>query len=339
MLKLPFKIALIGAGGVARHGHLPVLRNCPDCHLSVVIDPSEAALQAVKKEFTHVRLYRSLEEADLDKIDCAIVCSPSVLHYAHTRFLLEKGMHVLCEKPLGIYAREAKELVSLAEKKKLVLQAGYNRRYQPVALFLAKAVHSGTYGPLVRVVARGGSIARGLSEAILNPQLSGGGVLMDYGVHFIDRLCSWFDELEVISCKTDSEGGAEANAHVTLRGSNRWSAQVPVELSMSWTTEMGDTFTLEFHNVTIKCTINNGNQYYIAHHRKQTPLLKNIYKDELRTLRGPQLNIMEQQWQEFMQRLSGHAAGPSSLQDAIRTTAVAESCYTMKEKLHLAYGY
>lgn len=332
------KAALIGAGFVAQHGHIPAIKKDPSSRIMVVVDPVPAARAEAEKLVPGVLTCSSLEELPLSDINCAVICSPSALHYEHVKFFLNKNISVLSEKPLATKASEAQELAVMVKTKNLVLQVGYNRRYQPVARYLKETIETGTYGPLVSVTVRAGSIARDLPSAILNPALSGGGVLMDYGVHFIDRLCSWFDELDVVSYRDDSEGGLEVNAHLLLKASNRWCKHIPVNVYLSWTSEMGDSFTLEFHNVTLKCTINNGRQFSMLTHKKQTTSLKNIYANKLVDLADAG-NIMDLQWNEFKQRLSGGVEMISSLEDAVRVNKIVESCYTQRNKLQLTYGY
>lgn len=332
------KIALVGAGFVARNGHIPALKKSLPAEIKIVVDPAAGALREIEKQIPGAAAYASLKEVSLNDINCAIICSPSALHYEHARFFLEKNIPVFCEKPLAAKAAEAQELVALARSKNLALQAGYNRRYQPAALFLKDVIQRGMYGPVTGVTVRAGSIAKDLPPAILNPALSGGGVLMDYGVHFIDRLCSWFDELEVVSYKDDFQGGIEVNAHLLMQASYKFSSRIPVNVYLSWTCQMGDTFTIAFPNVILRCTINNGWQISMLTQKNQTASLKNIYGVKLMDLKDAG-NIMELQWDDFVKRLFGAEETVSSLDDAIRVTAIVETCYAQRKKLQLTYGY
>jgi predicted dehydrogenase len=332
------KAVLVGTGNVARIGHIPALKAGSKTEIAAVVDPSPAALAAVQQEIPHAKIFTSIEEVPLNQIDVAIICSPSAFHFEQADFFLEKGLHVLCEKPLATKTAHAQALSNKARQKGVVLQAGFNRRYQAVAKFLKDAVEGGKYGPLVSVSVRAGSIARDLPPAILNPAISGGGVLMDYGIHFIDRLCSWFPALEVEEYEDDYEGGIEVNAHIKLAASNKLSRYVPVNVFLSWTSEMGDSFALEFPNVTLRCSINNGKQISVLTQKKQTTSLKNIYRSDIITLPDSG-NIMQLQWNDFLRRIAGGPETVSSLDDAVRATSIVEMCYANRKKLQLSYGY
>src|ERR1051325_7994805 len=115
------KVAVIGVGFVARQGHIPVLRNASS-EIKVVVDPSAEALTWAEKEIPDARTFPSLRQASFDGIDCALICSPPTLHYEQTKFFLEKNIPTFCEKPLATKEREARELVSIASQKNLVLQ-------------------------------------------------------------------------------------------------------------------------------------------------------------------------------------------------------------------------
>jgi len=334
----PYKLALIGAGGQAKFGHLPVLNADANCSLTAVVDPSTAAREAIAKEIPSVQEYDNLETADLTGIDCAIVSSPTVFHYRQVKHLLEKNIHVFCEKPLAQTASEAKELVDISLGKKIVLQAGYNRRFQPVTQYIKEALSANKYGRLNSVRIRAGNIAKDLPPAILNPAISGGGITMDYAVHFIDRLCSWFEQLEVNSYEDDSRGGIETCSLIRLTGTTPFWKNIPVTIMMSWIGEMGDVIQLDFENVTLACTINNATQLSIFTKNRNTPFLKKLYDYKVVQTSEKPIDIKTLQWKEFLMRINGEKEKYSSLTDAVRTTAIAEECYAKRKSLELSWG-
>lgn len=252
-ISLPFmarmKVALIGAGYIAQEAHMRILAESRKAELTLVVDPSEQALAEASKRFPQAKNFESLERAELAGINCAIIASPSSCHYSQAKYLLEKGIHVLCEKPLALNHAHAKEIAELSLRNGLVLQAGFNRRFQPVASYILDALSTGKYGKLNNVTIRAGWIAKDLPPGILNRSLSGGGILMDYAVHYIDRLCSWFPVLDVSSYADDSRGGIESNAVVKLEGATSLGHRAQVSMFLSWTNEMGDTIILDFENI------------------------------------------------------------------------------------------
>ncbi len=335
----PKKVALIGSGLQAIYGHLPVLLADQNSELVTVIDPSPIARKTVAKAVPSISEYENLEKTDLSGIDCAIISSPTVFHYNQTKFLLNKGIHVFCEKPLAQTQSEAQELVDIARTKNLILQAGYNRRFQPVTQYIIEALRSGKYGKLNSVTIRAGSIAKDLPPSILDPTFSGGGILMDYAVHFIDRLCSWFPSLTIESYFDDSHGGAEANAIIKFTGKTEHWNDIAITLMISWTNDMGDIICLNFENVSLKCTINNPSDLYVSTMNNNTPFLKKLGNSKIFKTSEKAIDIKTLQWEEFTSRINGGREKFSSLADAVKTTGLVEECYSKRKTLELTWGF
>jgi predicted dehydrogenase len=106
---------------------------------------------------------------------------------------LGNGKHVLCEKPLGRNAREAKEMWAAAREANRVLKVGFNHRHHPALWQAHEMAKSGKIGPLMNIRAAYGHGGRpGYDqEWRANADLAGGGELLDQGVHIVD-LCRWF---------------------------------------------------------------------------------------------------------------------------------------------------
>jgi predicted dehydrogenase len=106
---------------------------------------------------------------------------------------LRAGKHVLVEKPVTVSLAELDEIVEYATAHNLLVRAGYNHRYHPAFRTARRIVDSGVLGPMMFVRARyghGGRVGYD-KEWRADPSLSGGGELIDQGVHLID-LAGWF---------------------------------------------------------------------------------------------------------------------------------------------------
>jgi predicted dehydrogenase len=106
---------------------------------------------------------------------------------------LQAGKHVLVEKPVTISLPEMDELVACARANNLLVRAGYNHRYHPAFQKARQIFESGVMGPLMFIRARyghGGRVGYD-KEWRSDPKQSGGGELIDQGVHLID-LAGWF---------------------------------------------------------------------------------------------------------------------------------------------------
>jgi predicted dehydrogenase len=109
------------------------------------------------------------------------------------RRAIAAGKHVLVEKPAGISSSQIDELIALSAEKRVQVRVGYNHRFHPALQKARELVDTGALGPLMFIRARyghGGRVAYD-REWRADPKLSGGGELIDQGVHLID-LASWF---------------------------------------------------------------------------------------------------------------------------------------------------
>jgi predicted dehydrogenase len=121
------RVAVVGAGHMGRY-HAEKLSRLPGVELAAVVDrdPSRAKVSD----------YRPL----LDKIEAAVVAVPTNLHHEVARACLEKGVHVLVEKPLAATLQEADDLVDLASRNNAVLQVGHVQRYSNAFQALAQRI-------------------------------------------------------------------------------------------------------------------------------------------------------------------------------------------------------
>jgi predicted dehydrogenase len=125
------KVAVIGAGHMGRF-HAEKFARLPGVQVAVVDpDPARAPISDFRKV--------------LGEVEAAVIAVPTNLHHEVARAFLERGLHVLVEKPLAATLDEADDLVNLAAKKKAVLQVGHVQRYSDAFKALAKRVERALY--------------------------------------------------------------------------------------------------------------------------------------------------------------------------------------------------
>jgi predicted dehydrogenase len=110
------KLAVIGAGHMGRY-HAEKFARLPGVELAAVVDRDPARAQ--------ISDFRKI----LDRVEAAVIAVPTDRHHEVARACLERGLHVLVEKPIASTLEQADELVDLALKKKLILQVGHVERY------------------------------------------------------------------------------------------------------------------------------------------------------------------------------------------------------------------
>ena len=125
------RIGVIGAGWWAVVNHIPVLQAMPDCEIVAVNRLGAEELKAVQDQFGIARGFEDYREMlDTVAMDAVVVASPHVVHFEHAKAALEKGCHVLVEKPLTTNTADARALVALAGKagREIVVPYGWNFR-------------------------------------------------------------------------------------------------------------------------------------------------------------------------------------------------------------------
>lgn len=210
-------IAIIGCGALTRIFYLPILKKI-GIHPSALVDPDINGIQDLVKDFGASQAASSIEEV-IDSIDAAIIASPNYLHAPQAASFLNKGKHVLLEKPMAATEKDAVELNAVSQKRGAVLQIGMMRRYWKINKAVKSMLEKNILGNLVSISMQEGGVLNwpAQSTAIFNPSLSLGGVLMDTGAHTLDLLCWWVgnDDYE-LQYEDDNHGGVEADCSLNV---------------------------------------------------------------------------------------------------------------------------
>lgn len=122
------RAGVVGTGHMGLN-HVRAYADLPECELAAIYDANEDAARAVSKKF-NVPAAGSLEEF-ADMVDAATICTPTVTHFEIGKVLLERGRHLLVEKPIAENPADANELARLAQEHGCVLQVGHIERFNP----------------------------------------------------------------------------------------------------------------------------------------------------------------------------------------------------------------
>jgi predicted dehydrogenase len=178
-------------------------------------------------------------------IDALVVATPHSRLAPITLAALEARKHVLCEKPLAMSPEEAERLVLAAARNGTKLKTGFNLRHHPAIAKAHELAEAGHLGRLVFLRCRYGHGGRAgyEQEWRANPQESGGGELLDQGIHALD-LFRWFlgefHEVSAVMARAFWPVAVEDNAFCALRTS----AEQVASLHASWT-QWKNLFSLE----------------------------------------------------------------------------------------------
>jgi len=129
------KVGVVGVGALGQH-HARVYKEIEGAELVGVYDRNPRQGRKIARK-NRTKFFSSMDEL-AEAVDAVSVAVPTDKHREIGGALLEKGVHLLMEKPIAVTTREAQELVQLAEKNNLVLQVGHIERFNPVVSYLDK---------------------------------------------------------------------------------------------------------------------------------------------------------------------------------------------------------
>ncbi len=201
-MKEKLRYGCIGAGGIARKKHMSNYAKLKEIEMVAVCDSVLPAAQALANDFGIVKVYTNYKEmVDKENLDLVSVCTPNFLHREITCYALEHGVNVHCEKPLAMNQQEALEIWKVSERTGKKVMLGLNKRYLPETLLVHEIMKEDFFGDIyhVRCGWRRNSGIPGIGRWFTNQALSGGGVMIDLGVHYLDLALSYLDYPNIIT--------------------------------------------------------------------------------------------------------------------------------------------
>ncbi len=204
----PVRVGIVGLGGIGHH-HAERLTDLGETLVGGV-DVVEEARERFADEYG-VPTYESFDELDDAGVDAVVVTTPNAYHEQYAVAALEAGADVFCEKPLADTLESAERIADAARDADGFCMVGFNNRFLPAAEVLKESIDDGDLGDVTHVeanyVRRRGVPGRG--GWFTTKDVSGGGALVDIGVHAIDLALHFLDfpEIVEVSGQTRSEFG------------------------------------------------------------------------------------------------------------------------------------
>jgi predicted dehydrogenase len=247
------RFAIIGCGLIGRKRML-AMRNQVEIAYTCDLDGARAADLA--KLTPGCRALTDYREALADStLDAVVVATLNAALAPIAHDAIKAGKHVLVEKPGALNATQLRTLSAAAAKTGALVRIGYNHRFHPALQQARRWIDEGVLGPLLFLRCRYGHGGRkGYDrEWRADPKLSGGGELIDQGVHVID-LAGWFlGELPLVEGHTTTsfwDMPVDDNAFLSLRTATKQTAWLHVSC-----TEWKNLFSLEIYGRDAKIAI------------------------------------------------------------------------------------
>ena len=141
-------VATIGAGAWGKN-HIRVFSELPGTRLKYVCDSDTSKLSSLQKVYPQVKMVEHVKPILEDpEIQGVVIASSAVSHYALAREVLMADKDVLVEKPMALNARDAEEIVEIAQKRRRILMVGHLLLYHPVVDRLKEMITKGELGDI-----------------------------------------------------------------------------------------------------------------------------------------------------------------------------------------------
>jgi scyllo-inositol 2-dehydrogenase (NADP+) len=214
-MKTPIRTALIGYGSVAEKMHAPLIDICLDLDFVAIVERNG---NRCEQKYPNVKTFRSLDELiEADSADLIAIATPNEFHFSMAKKCLLAGKHVVVDKPVTIFAHEAKELEEIAKQKNLICSVFQNRRYDGDVLTLQKLIQEGILGKLVYLESHFDRFRPDVTENWREKEVPGNGITYDLGTHLIDQIVLLFgDPFSIQADILKQRTGAVADDHFDI---------------------------------------------------------------------------------------------------------------------------
>ncbi|PWM75227.1 MAG: gfo/Idh/MocA family oxidoreductase [Bacillota bacterium] len=221
-------IAVVGCGRIAQIAHFPAFAEMDEIRVKYACDLIEKKAQAMKDKYPDKveNVITDYKVALADKeVDAVYVLTPNYAHYTVTMDALKAGKHVFCEKPITVNYALSEEMAKEAEKQGKILNIGVCNRYHKSVEMLEQYRREGKFGNIYHVYCSFRSFRSipGLGGPFTDKKQSGGGVLIDWGVHFLDLIFYILGGVKIknLTCDAYNEMAKDMKAY-NYKGYGMW---------------------------------------------------------------------------------------------------------------------
>jgi predicted dehydrogenase len=186
---MKLKAGIIGLGKMGI-SHAAIISPHPNVDMVAACDTSSLVLDVFRK-FSKINIYTDYQKMiENENLDFVVIATPTRLHHPMVKYALEKEINVFCEKPFCLNTGEGKELVNLANLKKLVNQVSYHNQFVGTFRKLRQLLGSEVLGDIIHFSgeAYGSVITNEKGGTWRSDPKEGGGCLLDYASHVINLI-------------------------------------------------------------------------------------------------------------------------------------------------------
>lgn len=193
-----------GCGNFLENTFLPSFQSLKKSKLVSVYSSNSQRAEFIKKKFNAENSFSDFKSFLSSDIDAIYIASKNSDHYQQVIDAANAGKHILCEKPLSITSKQAKEMVAVCKKNNVILTINYVMRHHPIIKKTKEFIDSKLLGKIVSISVKYNFDYQPNDNFRFNMDESGGGALRDLGTHMIDLLRFLGGEISSISGAVDN---------------------------------------------------------------------------------------------------------------------------------------
>jgi predicted dehydrogenase len=315
----PLRLGIIGCGYVTAISHLPAAGLLETVQVTALADVNEKAAQDLAQRHNvpiHCADYRQI----MDEVDAVIVAVPHHLHTPIALDFLNRGIHVLVEKPMAIRSAECRQMIQAAQLSNVKLAVGMVRRFFDSNQLVKRFIDTGFLGQVKTFHAEEAVLFEKFAASAFTLLPPNGGVLLDTGPHLLDMLLWWLGDFTEFHYWDDAISGVEANCRieaVTVSG-------IPGSVELSRTRRLENKIRLECEEGTMEISTLDPSQVRVESARFAGPIRVGRVGDEkeMRQI----VPYFARQLADFAQAIHEDRAPAIPGEEGLRSVTLIEAC-------------
>lgn len=324
------RLGIVGCGQIVRQLHLPAIALVPAIQVAVLIDRDIDLAQDLAAKFD-LQVAISNDIALCQQVDAALIALPHALHAPIATTLLNKGLHVLVEKPMATSVQEAQAMIEAAQQADVVLAVGLMRHFYSNMRFVKRALDSDMFGAVKRVWAEE-SVPFDRIQApafYVDRNTPGSGVLADTGAHSLDLLLWWFGDVSQVSYWDDNRGGVEANCRLELE----FESGVSGIVELSRMRRLRNIVRIETDQVMLEVPTLEQQHLRLFDPQQQMWADIDLAEEQPSLSSDPWVDYFARQWQDFAEAVLQRRDPAVPGEQGARTIELIERCRSSRQPL------
>ena len=315
------KWGVLGAGSVAQRRAMPGIKKAEGAELHALLSRDTTRAERLAREYGATNAYTTVDALLADEaLDAIYVSTPVHLHCKQVIAAAERGLHVLCDKPMALTPQECTEMIAACETNEVHLQVCFLFRFHSCFQQIRTWIDEGCFGTIIHgrmPFLKQYQLAP--DEWRAQPEKGGGGCFMDLGPHSVDLLRYLIGEVNAVSAfynTTTQNTAVEETGGIFMRFDN--GAQAFTDLSFS---VPHCDIVLELYGTEGTAWVYNDNGWKI----------KTYFEDEQQLIASQYEDLYQYQFEHFAACVHNGVTPITTGNDGLRTSEILVAAYRAGE--------